>query len=42
MLVQGAVTALFPQVSVKVLKLLLSKNFDNTSQLEAKPAYHSF
>lgn len=39
MLVQGVITALFPQLSVKLLKKMLSKNFENTSQLEAKPAY---
>jgi hypothetical protein len=39
MLIQGAVTALFPQLSVMLLKKMLSKNFENTAQLEAKPEY---
>jgi hypothetical protein len=37
--VQGLVTALFPQVSVTFAKHMLGKNFDNASELEAKPAY---
>ena len=38
-LVQGVVTALFPRVSVRLTKKMLGKNFDNASELEAKPAY---
>ena len=38
-LLQGLVTALFPQISVKFIKNMVGKNFENTSQLEAKPAY---
>jgi len=38
-LLQGAVTAVFPQVSVKFVKRMIGKNFDNASELEAKPAY---
>ncbi|WP_372608183.1 hypothetical protein [Halorientalis litorea] len=39
MLLQGLVTALFPQVSVRFVKEIIGKNFDNASGLEAKPAY---
>lgn len=38
-LVQGAVTALFPQASVGLTKRMIGKNFDNASDLEATPAY---
>ena len=38
-LLQGLVTALFPQISVKFIKNMVGKNFDNASKLEAKPAY---
>ncbi len=38
-LLQGLVTALLPQISVKMIKNMIGKNFDNASQLEAKPAY---
>ncbi|MDT3437892.1 hypothetical protein [Haloarcula sp. 1CSR25-25] len=38
-LVQGVVTALFPQISVKFIKSMIGKNFDNASELKAKPAY---
>jgi hypothetical protein len=38
-LFQGVVTALFPQISVKFIKSMIGKNFDNASQLEVKPAY---
>ncbi len=38
-LLQGLVTALFPQVSIKFVKKMIGKNFDNASELEAKPAY---
>ena len=38
-LVQGVVTALFPQISVKLIKRMIGKNFDNASQLTVKPAY---
>lgn len=39
MLLQGLVTVLFPQVSVTFIKKMVGKNFDNASELEAKPAY---
>jgi hypothetical protein len=38
-LLQGLVTALFPQVSIEFIRNMIGKNFDNASQLEAKPAY---
>lgn len=38
-LLQGLVTALFPQISIKFIKRMIGKNFDGASQLEAKPAY---
>jgi hypothetical protein len=38
-LIQGAVTALLPQISVRFIKNAIAKNFDNASELEAKPAY---
>nr|WP_238378591.1 hypothetical protein [Haloarcula rubripromontorii] len=38
-LVQGVVTALFPQISIKLIKRMIGKNFDNASELEVKPAY---
>jgi hypothetical protein len=38
-LLQGVVTALFPQMSVKFIKSMVGKNFDNASALEAKPRY---
>jgi hypothetical protein len=38
-LVQGLLTALAPQLSVKFLKRTIGKNFDNAGDLEAKPAY---
>ena len=38
-LLQGLVTALFPQMSIKFIKNMVGKNFDNASKLEAKPAY---
>lgn len=38
-LLQGLVTALFPQISVKFIKNMVGKNFNNTAELEAKPAY---
>lgn len=30
---------LFPQASVAFVKRMIGKNFDNASELEAKPAY---
>ena len=36
-LLQGLVTALFPQISIKFIKQMVGKNFDNASELEAKP-----
>lgn len=38
-LVQGVVSALFPRVSAGVMKNMIGKNFDNASELAAKPAY---
>jgi len=38
-LLQGAVTALFPRASVRLTKRMIGKNFDNASELEAKPGY---
>jgi len=38
-LLQGLVTALFPQISIKFIKNMIGKNFSNASELEAKPAY---
>lgn len=38
-LLQGAVTALFPRLSVKLTKRMIGKNFDNASGLEATPTY---
>ena len=38
-LVQGVVTAIFPQLSVKLAKKMIGKNFENASDLEATPAY---
>jgi hypothetical protein len=38
-LLQGAVTALLPQMSVTFVKKMIGKNFHNASQLDAKPAY---
>lgn len=36
---QGLVNALFPQFSARFAKKMISKNFDNSSELEAKPTY---
>jgi len=38
-LLQGVVTALFPQISIRLITRAIGKNFDNASELEAKPAY---
>lgn len=38
-LLQGLVTVAFPQLSAKLTKRMVGKNFDNASDLEAKPAY---
>lgn len=38
-LLQGVVTALFPQMSVRFMQKMIGKNFDNAGELEAKPAY---
>lgn len=38
-LVQGVVTALFPQASVGITKRMIGKNFDNASDLEPTSAY---
>lgn len=36
---QGLLTALVPQLSVKMLKRMIGKNFENAEKLEAKPTY---
>lgn len=36
---QGLLTALVPQLSVKMLKMMIGKNFENAGELEAKPGY---
>lgn len=36
---QGLLTALLPQVTIRAVKLVLSRNFRNTSELEAHPEY---
>jgi hypothetical protein len=38
-LLQGLVTALAPQASLSVIKNMIGKNFENASELQAKPAY---
>lgn len=38
-LLQGLVTALIPQISIKFIKKMIGKNFENASQLEPTPAY---
>lgn len=37
--VHGLVTMLFPQVSIKFIKKMIGKNFENADELEAKPVY---
>jgi uncharacterized protein YjeT (DUF2065 family) len=37
--VHGLVTALAPQVSVKMIQLGIGMNFERAGELEAKPAY---
>ena len=36
---QGIVTALVPQLSIKLFKRMIGKNFENADKLEAKPGY---
>ena len=36
---QGLLTALVPQLSVKMLKKMIGQNFENAGELEAKPGY---
>lgn len=36
---QGVVTALAPQVSIRMIRRMIGKNFENADQLEAKPVY---
>lgn len=36
---QGLVSVLVPQLSVKFVTKMIGKNFENTEELEAKPAY---
>jgi hypothetical protein len=38
-LLQGLVTALFPQTSSRFVRRTIGKNFENASGLTAKPAY---
>jgi uncharacterized protein YjeT (DUF2065 family) len=38
-LVQGLVTAAFPQLSAKFMQKLIGKNFDNSADLEPTQAY---
>ena len=38
-LLQGVVTALYPQASVRLTKRMIGKNFDNAADLEANPEY---
>lgn len=35
----GLLTALVPQLSVKLFKLMIGKNFENAAEIRAKPAY---
>ena len=36
---QGLLTALAPSLSVRLIKTMLSKNFENAGELEATPEY---
>ena len=36
---QGLASALVPQLSVKFVRKMIGKNFENAEDLEAKPAY---
>ncbi|WP_336327330.1 hypothetical protein [Halovenus sp. HT40] len=36
---QGLLTALVPQISVKLMKKMIGQNFENAAELEAKPGY---
>lgn len=36
---QGILTAVAPQLSVKMFKRMIGKNFENAESLEAKPGY---
>lgn len=36
---QGLVSAFVPQLSVKFVTKMIGKNFENTEELQAKPAY---
>lgn len=38
-LAQGVVTAVAPQLSIRLIKRIVGKNFENAGELEAKPAY---
>ncbi len=37
--VQGVVTAVLPRVTIRLVKLVLSRNFENTDELEPRPMY---
>lgn len=36
---QGLLSALLPQLSIKMIKKMIGKNFENADALEAKPEY---
>jgi len=36
---QGLLTAVVPQLSVKMVKKMIGQNFENADELEATPAY---
>jgi hypothetical protein len=36
---QGILTAVVPQLSVKMVKRMIGQNFENAGELEAKPGY---
>jgi len=38
-IVQGVLSAVAPQLSIKLTKKMLGTSFENADQLEAKPAY---
>lgn len=39
MIGQGLLTALIPQLSVRIIKQMIGKNFENADDLRVKPAY---
>jgi uncharacterized protein YjeT (DUF2065 family) len=38
-LIQGVLTALLPQLSVRLIKRMIGMNFENADGLEVKPGY---